>query len=97
LAGFFGKFLLLKAAIEQGPAYYWLVAVAIIGVVISLYYYFGVIRAIYWGGEATDLSPLPVSPATRLALAACVAGMLYLGVYPSPVLRLTDQVLATWK
>src|SRR6266404_741282 len=47
LAGFFGKFLLLKAVVEKGaadPAYYWLVAVAIFGVVISIYYYFGVIR-----------------------------------------------------
>ena len=26
LAGFFGKFLLFKSAIEQGPSYYWLVA-----------------------------------------------------------------------
>src|SRR5260370_1040556 len=42
LAGFFGKFLLFKAAIARGasePAYYWLVSSAILGVVISLYYY----------------------------------------------------------
>jgi hypothetical protein len=48
LAGFFGKFLLLKAVIARGatqPIYYWLIAVAIIGVNL-LYYYFGVIRAI---------------------------------------------------
>ncbi|HXI50833.1 MAG TPA: NADH-quinone oxidoreductase subunit N, partial [Candidatus Saccharimonadales bacterium] len=57
LAGFFGKFLLFKAAIEQGPSYYWLIGVAIVGVVISLYYYFGVIRAIYWANEPADLSP----------------------------------------
>src|SRR5207253_6717308 len=51
LAGFFGKFLLLKAVVEKGDvnsAYYWLVGVAIFGVVISLYYYFGVVRAMYW-------------------------------------------------
>src|SRR5208283_1915430 len=51
LAGFFGKFLLLKAVIEQGaahPGYYCLAFTALAGVVISLYYYFGVIRAIYW-------------------------------------------------
>jgi len=61
LAGFFGKFLLFKAVIEQGTAYYWLTGVAIVGVVISLYYYFGVIRAIYWSQEPADLSPLAVS------------------------------------
>jgi NADH-quinone oxidoreductase subunit N len=97
LAGFFGKFLLFKAAIEQGPSYYWLIGVAIVGVVISLYYYFGVIRAIYWANEPADLSPLRVSIPARLSLTACIAGMLYLGIYPTAVLRLTDQVLAGWK
>ena len=56
LAGFFGKFLLLKAVIEQAQAtgnhgYYCLAFTALAGVVISLYYYFGVIRAIYWSKE----------------------------------------------
>jgi NADH-quinone oxidoreductase subunit N len=97
LAGFFGKFLLFKSAIEQGSAYYWLIVVAIVGVVISLYYYFGVIRAIYWAAEPTNLSPIQVSLPTRLSLAACVIGMLYLGVYPATVLRLTDTVLAAWR
>jgi len=47
LAGFLESFFWLKAVVEKGaadPAYYWLVAVAIFGVVISIYYYFGVIR-----------------------------------------------------
>ena len=29
--------------------------------VISLYYYFGVVRAIYWSTNAPDLSPIAVS------------------------------------
>ena len=64
LAGFFGKFLLLKAVIEQAPAhpgYYCLAFTALAGVVISLYYYFGVVRAIYWADGRTDLSPIQVS------------------------------------
>ena len=32
---------------------------ALAGVVISLYYYFGVIRAIYWSKDAADPTPLP--------------------------------------
>jgi len=76
LAGFFGKFLLFKAAIEQGPAYYWLIGVAMIGVVISLYYYFGIIRVIYWSPEPVDRSPLAVSMPLKFSLGTCVAGML---------------------
>lgn len=89
LAGFFGKFLLLKAALAQGgtqPAFYWLVAVAIIGVVISIYYYFGVVRAMFWPLQTPDLTPIKTSLPLRLSLCVCIAGMLVLGLYPAPVL-----------
>jgi NADH-quinone oxidoreductase subunit N len=92
LAGFFGKFLLFKAALEQGaarPGYYWLVAIAIFGVVISLYYYFGILRAIYWSKDANDLTPIQMSKPIRLVIFSCVAGMLYLGLFPGPMVELT--------
>jgi NADH-quinone oxidoreductase subunit N len=94
MAGFFGKFLLFKAALAQGAAqhgYYWLVGIAILGVVISLYYYFGVIRAIYWPGNAPDYSPIPVSRPLLISVYACVAGMFFLGLFPSPVVTLTSN------
>lgn len=97
LAGFFGKFLLLKAVVEQGAgnhAYYWLVAIAIVGVVISLYYYFGVVRAIYWSMDPADVSPIPISTPIRSALYVCVAGMLFLGLFPNPVVNSADQAVA---
>ncbi|MEY2409062.1 MAG: NADH-quinone oxidoreductase subunit, partial [Verrucomicrobiota bacterium] len=87
LAGFLGKFLLFKAAIEQGPAYYWVVGIAIVSVVISIYYYFGVIRMIYWGEGATDLSAIPISFPMKLSLGACIVGMLWLGIYPATLMR----------
>ena len=94
LAGFFGKFLLLKAVVEQGKnfsAYYWLAGIAVIGVVISLYYYFGVIRAIYWSKDVSDVSPISVPFMTRLSLLACMAGIIFIGVYPAPLLKLASQ------
>jgi NADH-quinone oxidoreductase subunit N len=96
LAGFFGKFLLLKAVIEQGPAfhaYYWLAGVAILGVVISLYYYFGVVRAIYWSNEAADLSPIEVSKPIRISIYGCIAGMLYLGLFPNALVEAAAQAV----
>jgi NADH-quinone oxidoreductase subunit N len=97
LAGFFGKFLLLREVVLQGatnPAYYWLLAAAIFGVLISIYYYFGVVRAIYWSKEAPDLSPIPISPAVRMALYGCGAGMLYLGLFPNALVDITTQAVA---
>ncbi len=86
LAGFIGKFLLLKALVQQGAAdhfYYWLALLAVAGVVVSYYYYFGVIRSVYWSKESADLSPIALSPLARLSLLICMAGMLYLGIFPA--------------
>ena len=97
LAGFFGKFLLLKAVIERGAAnhgYYCLAFTALVGVVISLYYYFGVVRAVYWAGGAAALSPISLSRPMRFALYACLAGMLWLGIFPSAVMNLASDAVA---
>ena len=93
LAGFFGKFLLLKSVIEAGPAYYWLVGVALVGVVISMWYYFGVIRAIYWSEGAPDMSPIAVTPALKASLAVCLAGMFYLGLFPNSVVKCAGEAV----
>ena len=100
LAGFFGKFLLLKAVVERGaanPAFYWLAGIALIGVVMSLYYYFGVIRAIYWSREPADLSPIPVSLCSRAVLFIAAVGMLYLGILPDRVVKQTDLAVQVLK
>jgi NADH-quinone oxidoreductase subunit N len=94
LAGFFGKFLLLKAVIERGatnPGYYCLAFVALIGVVISLYYYFGVVRAIYFSKESPDASPITMSLPAKFAIVVCLAGMFYLGLFPAKMLTLAND------
>src|SRR5882757_2737392 len=86
LAGFIGKFLLLKAVIEQGPAhpgYYCLAFTALAGVVISYYYYFGVIRAIYWSKNPADVSPIQLSGSIKVAICVCIAGIFWLGIFPT--------------
>jgi NADH-quinone oxidoreductase subunit N len=99
LAGFFGKFLLLKSVIEAGQSthnhgYYCLAFTALAGVVISLYYYFGVVRAIYWSKDAADLSPIELSAPIKLSIAICIAGMLWLGIFPETVLNLANGAAA---
>jgi NADH-quinone oxidoreductase subunit N len=102
LAGFFGKFLLLKAVIAQAQAtgnhgYYCLVFTALAGVVISLYYYFGVIRAIYWSKDAKDLLPIPLSSPAKLAVWICIAGMFWIGLLPNTVLNLATIAASALK
>lgn len=96
MAGFVGKFMLLKAILPLGvrdPIYYGVLAVAVIGAVISIYYYFGIIRAIYWGGKSTDLTPLPTSWGVRGALLICVIGMFWLGVLPDTLVQVSTPAV----
>lgn len=100
LAGFFGKFLLLKAIIEQAPAhhgYYCLAFTALAGVVISLYYYFGVVRAIYWSKDTTDLSPIQLTAPAKAAVWACIIGIFWLGIFPNTVVNWANAAVQALK
>ncbi|MGD0814739.1 MAG: NADH-quinone oxidoreductase subunit N [Verrucomicrobiota bacterium] len=100
MAGFLGKFLLLRAVIERGavdPGCYWLAGVAIVGVVISLYYYFAVIRVMYWAKDPPDLSPIIVPARVQVPLAACMVGMIYLGISPGAVLGCATEAVKALK
>ncbi len=99
LAGFFGKFLLLKAVIEtahitHNHGYYCLAFTVLAGVVISLYYYFGVIRAIYWSKHPEDMSPITLSSPAKFAIWACLTGIFWIGLFPNTLLNITDLAAA---
>jgi NADH-quinone oxidoreductase subunit N len=64
----------------------WLALVAIAGVVISYYYYFGVIRAVYWSEEGPEMTPIAVSAPLKVSMGVCIAAMFYLGLCPDAVL-----------
>ncbi len=100
LAGFFGKFLLLKSVLERGavqPAYYWLVGVALVGIVISFYYYLGVVRAIFWSENPGSTERISVSWPSRAVLLVCIVGMLYLGLMPNRVVNASTQAVKVLK
>jgi NADH-quinone oxidoreductase subunit N len=96
LAGFAGKLFLLESVLEQAalnPVYYKLAIVAVAGVVISLAYYFGVVRAIYWSKECPDTSPIKVSPMMKISLGVCMAGMLYVGLFPNAAIVAASEAV----
>jgi NADH-quinone oxidoreductase subunit N len=93
LAGFFGKFLLLKSVVEAAQVshdhcYYCLVFVALAGVVISLYYYFNVVKSIYWSRDAKELMPIQLSAPAMIAAWICIGGIFWLGLFPNTILNL---------
>lgn len=77
VAGFFGKFFLFTAVAEQN--YYWLLTIAVLNTIISLYYYLLPVKAIFI--NKTD-SPIPAFKSdfyTKVGLTLCIAGMVVVG------------------
>jgi NADH-quinone oxidoreductase subunit N len=82
-AGFLGKFLVFDAAVSAH--HFGLVIVAVITVGAGFYYYFKVVRAIYWEAPPSAAGKIVVSPLSRVAIIAMIAGTFLLGVYPQPI------------
>jgi NADH-quinone oxidoreductase subunit N len=88
-AGFLGKFLVFDAAVAE--RHFGLVIVGVITVGAGFYYYFKVVRAIYWDSPTTN-ERIPVSPLTGMAMVAMIAGIFLFGVYPQPIFRALQPV-----
>ena len=86
--GFFGKFLIFVSAIAQHQTA--LVTVGVLTVACGFYYYLKVIRAMYWNAPLTD-ERIPVSGLSRLTMTALMAAIIWLGVYPQPILKAWDK------
>jgi NADH-quinone oxidoreductase subunit N len=83
LGGFIAKLFLFVAAFQAGL--YGLLVVAVVGVVISIYYYFGWIRSIYFkstGASDGDELPEPLGMQARCVMGALGTAIVLLGVFP---------------
>ena len=90
LAGFIGKFYLFAAAMEKG--YLWLVVVASLNSVVSLFYYLTLIKRMYIGESEAGIAKLSISiPVKAVLLLACV-GIFWLGVLPGSLLNTIGSV-----
>lgn len=77
-AGFFSKFFVFMAAFHAG--YHWLVLIALINTVISLYYYLLIVKAMYINPSENPIATFKSDCYSRTAIAICVAGVLLLGI-----------------
>jgi NADH-quinone oxidoreductase subunit N len=92
-AGFFGKFFVFMAAIQQG--HYALSIIAIMTVGAGFYYYLKVVRAMYWLEPSGD-SHIPVGVLSRYTMIVLAALIFIFGIYPGPLLHsLTPTPAAT--
>ncbi|MHC2991406.1 NADH dehydrogenase, partial [Pontibacter sp. HJ8] len=82
-AGFFGKFFIFSALIEN-PDMMWLIVLAVILAAVGIYYYFKVVIAMYMH-PAGDQAPIAVSGIIRIMLIILTALTILLGIVPALV------------
>jgi NADH-quinone oxidoreductase subunit N len=98
LAGFMGKLLIFLAAFQAAAVYhhlYALLMIAIVGVVLSIYYYFGWIKAAFFETWSPDpAAPAATRPARAIpsavgstVLVALALATVLLGLYQEPLTR----------
>ncbi|GAB4429467.1 MAG: NADH-quinone oxidoreductase subunit N [Anaerolineae bacterium] len=92
--GFMGKLFVFGAAVNQG-----LLIVVLFGVInsaISVYYYFGVVRQIFFE-SAEDESPIRINPAMNAVVALTLVMTLLMALYGQPFIQFASdsaQILA---
>ena len=83
-AGFIGKFYIFASLIKGGNQFYWLVVVGGINSVVSLYYYFRVVKVMFLEGERKDTILQPPTVMAGMLLATAIPTVI-LGIYWTPV------------
>lgn len=77
-AGFFGKLFLLTAGSTRRN--FWIILIAGLNMVISLYYYLKVVRAIFMDKNEQPLEKINVSATIKLGMIICAAGIVLTGL-----------------
>ncbi len=92
LAGFTGKFLLFKAAIENG--YYWLAIIGILTSIVSVYYYLRVVVYMYMKDPMESPSQKP-DPHVGAAVTISAILTIALGLIPSAMIDLSIKAFTS--
>jgi NADH-quinone oxidoreductase subunit N len=93
-AGFIGKFYLFTAVLDK--EWFWLAIVAALNSVVGLYYYFKVVKSMFFTtpAEGADTSPLKLHWLQYTVLALLAIPTLALGLYWGPLKDVADQAIA---
>ena len=78
-AGFFSKFFMFMAGFKAG--YEWLVFIALVNTVISLYYYLLIVKAMYIKKNDAPIARFQSDGFTQVGLALCTLGVVFAGIF----------------
>jgi NADH-quinone oxidoreductase subunit N len=80
-AGMFSKFFVFMAGVQNGdPMAYFVVFIALVNTVVSLYYYLLIVKAMYITKTDEPLPAFQSDECTKIALGICTAGIALFGV-----------------
>ena len=88
-SGFVAKFGIIRAAVSTES--YVLAVVAMLAAVIAAFLYLRIMVSM-WLSESESTREISISMISRLAMLLCVAGTLAIGMFPSLLLQLTNQL-----
>ena len=77
-AGFFGKLFLITAGASKGN--YFFIIVAALNMIISLYYYLRIVRAVFMDKNDQPIAKINLDPSTKLGMIICTAGIILIGL-----------------
>jgi NADH-quinone oxidoreductase subunit N len=88
--GFMGKLYLFSAVVQRG--YIGLAIIGVLNSVVSVFYYFRIMIYMYMKEPAeAALEPEPISWPVRAIMALGAIGILFLGIFPAPILELAAR------
>lgn len=77
-AGFFSKFFIFSAAVQQG--FYVLVFIALINTIISLYYYLLVVKAMFLTKSENPIEKVDSDVPVKISLVVCTLAIVFVGL-----------------
>ena len=92
--GFVGKIFLFAGAVQSGLI--WLVVIGVVNVVVSLFYYLGVVKVVFERRSEEEGEPLPVPVPSRWVLGFTMAAIVLLGVLGAPIFNWVWQASGAW-
>jgi NADH-quinone oxidoreductase subunit N len=93
-AGFFGKFFIFRAAVDQGL--WWLALIGLLNAFIALYYYLSVLKHVYLYPTDKEDVPIPVSRPAWIGLWVSLIIIIYLGVFAGPAYEWTQEAASAF-
>ncbi len=89
--GFIGKFYLVTALLKPGTTYLWLAIVLMLNSVISLFFYFKVVKKMFLEKSETEAQPVKYSFSYYLILIILAIPTIFFGLYFTPIVKLAES------